>query len=102
MADETPVAAPAEAVEQPERTAAAAGDKPADQQSENVTATEEKKIGKLQQASAHHLRLEVKLPQLKLALQTERILLSVRPQHANLTCLCLPRHYKRNRREEDS
>ncbi|CEJ57561.1 hypothetical protein PMG11_06250 [Penicillium brasilianum] len=43
MADDTPVAAPAEAVEQPERAAAAAGDKPADQESENVTTNDDKK-----------------------------------------------------------
>jgi hypothetical protein len=61
MADDTPVAAPAEAVEQPERAAAAAGDKLADQQSENVTTTQDNKTGKLQLPSAHHLRLEVKL-----------------------------------------
>ncbi|KAJ5475088.1 hypothetical protein N7539_008154 [Penicillium diatomitis] len=42
MADETPVAAPAEAVDQSEREAAAASDKPTDQENENVTTTEEK------------------------------------------------------------
>ncbi|KAJ5157596.1 uncharacterized protein N7482_008696 [Penicillium canariense] len=40
MADDTPVAAPAEAVEQPERVPA--GDKPADQASENVTISGDK------------------------------------------------------------
>lgn len=61
MADDTPVAAPAEAVEQPERDAAAAGDKPADQESENVITTEDKQNGKLQLSFAHCLRLDVKL-----------------------------------------
>lgn len=60
MADDAPVAAPAEAVEQPERAAAAAGDKPADQ-SENVTTTEDKKTGKLPLPSAHCFRLEPRL-----------------------------------------
>lgn len=54
MADDTPVAAPAEAVDQPERTAAA-GDKPTDQESENVTTTEDKKTGKLILTPAHCL-----------------------------------------------
>lgn len=61
MADDTPVAAPAEAVEQPERAAAAAGDKPADQQSENVTTTQDKKTGKLPLPPAHCFRLEPQL-----------------------------------------
>jgi hypothetical protein len=61
MADDTPVAAPAEAVDQPERVAAA-GDKPTDQESENVTTTEDKKPGKLTLTSAHGPRSGVKLP----------------------------------------
>lgn len=69
MADETPVAAPAEAVDQPERETAAGADKPADQETENVNTTEDKPTGKLHVSSLCASRLikgNPKLPHVKM------------------------------------